>query len=70
MSNKKRRPKWGRVHTYARSKAYDKKFPLARCRGCPLYSCTIVRDVETGTIEKELICQNTCEYYQLSRRQK
>lgn len=66
--SRKRRPKWGRVKISAPSETYDKKFPLARCRGCPLHSRTIVRDVETGTIEKELICQNTCEYYQLSRR--
>lgn len=68
MSNKKRRPKWGRIHTKVQSKV-DKKFPLARCKICPIRSYTVVRDAETGKIEKEFGCRERCEYYQLSGRQ-
>lgn len=70
MSNKKRRPKWGKVNTKVQSKVdNDKRFPLARCKTCSIRSYGVLRDAETGKIEREFNCKKGCSYYQLSGRQ-
>jgi len=67
--SKKRRPKWGSV--YVRSKqGDDKKFPLTRCKECPIRYWAVEKDAKTGKVLREISCKNACEYYRLSRRQK